>query len=269
MDMMDNSNLFPPNVTLSPMNNNFLSSTNSSHLDNNPMIMYPQQTPQHLQHHSVPNQVPTHYFRSAPQSQQANMYNNYGPPPPNQVAPGYYPMQQPQRISPANHSSPMSKRPALMHSPRSTQQTNQQLQLHMSMNVTLPHVISSRSFRTVQYVLIFRCNRTNSSSSSNIDVGRQSNAKQKKTGFLFPAMMTTYNDLMMSNGAGSSIPQDFHQYSSPMMANNSLDLPYNHDLFMSPSPSTQQQQQQQHQSLSHQRHVNAMQQVDTKVKKIP
>ena len=83
-------------------------------------------------------------------------------------------------------------------------------------------------------------------------------------------MMTTYNDLMMSNGAGSSIPQDFHQYSSPMMGNNPLDLPYNHDLFMSPSPSTQQQQQQQQQSLSHQRHVSAMQQqqVDTKVEKL-
>jgi hypothetical protein len=79
-------------------------------------------------------------------------------------------------------------------------------------------------------------------------------------------MMSTYNDLMMSNGAGPSVSQDFHQYSSPMMANNPLDLPYNHDLFMSSSPSTQQQQ-----SLSHQRHVNAMQQqqqVHPKMKKI-
>jgi hypothetical protein len=179
MDTMDNSNLFPPNVTLSPMNNSFLPSTNPSHLDNNSMMMYPQQTPPHLQHHSGANQ----YFRPSPQSQQANMYTNYGPPPPNQVAPGYYPMQQ-QRISPANHSSPMGKRPALMVSPRTAQQSNQQLQLHMSMNVTLPHVMSSRSFQTVQYALICRCNRTNSSSSNNIDVGRWSISKQKKTGFL-------------------------------------------------------------------------------------
>ena len=166
MDMMDNSNIFPPNVTLSSLNNSFLPSTNGPHLENNPMMMY-------SQHHSVPNQVPTHYFRQSPQSQQPTLYSNYGPPPPNQVAPGYYPMQQQQqRMSPANHSSPMNKRSTLMHSPRTAQQTNQQLQLHMSMNVTLPYVMGRGSFHPVRSLLISRCNQTNSSSNNNnIDVG--------------------------------------------------------------------------------------------------
>ena len=42
-------------------------------------------------------------------------------------------------------------------------------------------------------------------------------------------MMNTYNDMMMGNGNGPSLQQDYHQYST----NNSLDLPYNPDSLMS------------------------------------
>lgn len=70
----------------------------------------------------------------------------------------------------------------------------------------------------------------------------------------FIAMMNTYNDIMMSNtNGGPALQQDFHQLSPSLMNNNSLDLPYNHDIFMSPSPSGPQQQMQQN------RHMNPMQ----------
>ncbi len=50
-------------------------------------------------------------------------------------------------------------------------------------------------------------------------------------------MMNTYNDLMMSNGNGPPLQQDFHGFSPSLSNNNSLDLSYNHDMFMSPSSS--------------------------------
>jgi hypothetical protein len=150
MDMMDNGNSFPPNVSLSPMTNTFLPPVNTTHIDNNSMMMYSQSTPTHIQHHKAVNQMPAHYFRP---TQQISMYNNYASPSatangtpvsaqlqPNQTAPNYYSMQQQQQqqsMSLAHHhSSQTNKRQALMH----TQRTPQQVQLHMSMNVTLPHV---------------------------------------------------------------------------------------------------------------------------------
>jgi len=148
MDMLDN-NTFPPNVSLSPMNNTYLPST--THMDTNSMMMYSQQTPTHIQHHQNQNQLPNLFYRQAPQTQQQTMYNNFVQPslPPNQVAPGYYPMQQPQqqqsssqqRMSPANHPAHLNKRQTIIHQQQRTQQQNNQpLQLHMSMNVTLPNV---------------------------------------------------------------------------------------------------------------------------------
>ncbi len=50
-------------------------------------------------------------------------------------------------------------------------------------------------------------------------------------------MMNTYNDLMMPNGNGPQLQQDFHRFSPSLSNNNSLDLQYNHDMFMSPSSS--------------------------------
>jgi hypothetical protein len=66
-------------------------------------------------------------------------------------------------------------------------------------------------------------------------------------------MMNTYNDLMMPNGNGTPLQQDFHRFSPSLSNNNPLDLPYSHDLFMSPPPSQQQQQ------LPQNRHMNVMQ----------
>jgi hypothetical protein len=153
MDMLDN-NTFPPNVSLSPMNNSYLPSTTtpSTHMETNSMMMYNQQTPTHIQHHQNQNQnqISNLFYRQASQAQQQTMYNNFvqpppPPPPPNQVASGYYQMQQQsspqQRMSPANHPSQLNKRQTVMHQQqRTSQQNNQQLQLHMSMNVTLPNV---------------------------------------------------------------------------------------------------------------------------------
>jgi hypothetical protein len=148
--MLDN-NAFPPNVSLSPMNNSYLSSTNATHLEPNPMMMYSQQTPAHMQHHPNQNSMSNMFYRQTAQGQQQTMYNNFvqPPPPPNQVAPGYYPMQQQsspqQRMSPATHQSQLNKRQTVMHhqqqqQQRTSQQNNQQLHLQMSMNVTLPNV---------------------------------------------------------------------------------------------------------------------------------
>jgi hypothetical protein len=68
--------------------------------------------------------------------------------------------------------------------------------------------------------------------------------------------MNTYNDIMMPNGAGPSLQQDFHRFSPSN--NNPLDLPYSHDLFMSSSPAGQPSPQQQ--SMPQNRHMNVMQQ---------
>ncbi|CAF4190860.1 unnamed protein product, partial [Rotaria magnacalcarata] len=62
------------------------------------------------------------------------------------------------------------------------------------------------------------------------------------------AMMNTYNDSMIPNSNIPPLQQDFHQYSN----NNSLDLSYNPDRFMSPSPNMTQQSMQN-------RHMNVMQ----------
>ncbi|CAF5026169.1 unnamed protein product, partial [Rotaria socialis] len=110
--------------------------------------------PTHIQHHQAPNQMPNIFYRQPSQAPQQAMYNNFiqpqPPPPPNQVAPGYYQMQQQapppppslnpqqQRISQPNHSAQLNKRQALMLQQRTAQQNNSQLQLHMSMNLTLP-----------------------------------------------------------------------------------------------------------------------------------
>jgi hypothetical protein len=69
-------------------------------------------------------------------------------------------------------------------------------------------------------------------------------------------MMNTYNDLMMPNGNGPSLQQDFHRFSPSLSNNNPLDLPYSHDLFMSPSPSGPPPPQQQ---IPQSRHMNGMQ----------
>jgi hypothetical protein len=160
MDMLDN-NTFPPNVSLSPMTNSYLPSTTTTHLENNSMMMFSQQTPTHIQHHQ--NQNSNHFYRQTPQAQQQPMYNNFvqpPPPPPNQVAPGYYPMQQQQqtatqqRMSPANHPTHLNKRQTIMHQPqRTSQQNNQQLQVHMSMNVTLPNVKRKKKYLIYNKIL--------------------------------------------------------------------------------------------------------------------
>lgn len=62
-------------------------------------------------------------------------------------------------------------------------------------------------------------------------------------------MMNTYNDMMMTNGNGPSLQQDFHRFSPSLSNNSPLDLPFGHDIFMSPSPS----------GPSQNRHVNVMQ----------
>lgn len=154
MDMLDNS-AFPPNVTLSPSNNAYMSPVPNKHMETNPMMMYSQQASAHIQHHPNHNAGPNMYYRQGhpQQQQQQSMYNNFvqppppPPPPPNQVAPGYYSLPpqtspQQQRMTPALHPSQLNKRQT-MPQQRTSQQNNPQLQLHMSMNVTLPNVIST------------------------------------------------------------------------------------------------------------------------------
>jgi hypothetical protein len=77
------------------------------------------------------------------------MYNNYVQQSTNPVNTPYYsmpPSNQPQqRMSPAHHhANQLVKRQTLaqqqQQQQRNSTQMNQQLQLHMSMNVTLPHV---------------------------------------------------------------------------------------------------------------------------------
>jgi hypothetical protein len=80
------------------------------------------------------------------------------------------------------------------------------------------------------------------------------NEKNKRIFFSSLAMMNTYNDLIMPNGNGPSLQQDFHRFSPSLSNNNALDLPYSPDLFMSSSPSGPPQQQ-----VPQNRHMNAMQ----------
>ena len=270
--MLD-TNSFPPNVSLSPMNNSFLPSTSSHPQDSNSMIIYPQQAATHVQHHRNPNSF---YRQTSQMQQQQPMYNSFvqpqPPPPPNQVAPGYYqmPQQSPnsQRIPPANHHAQLNKRQTVMHQQqqqqRTAQQNNQQLQLHMSMNVTLPNVNSMRfnSNHTNNIFNLFRCHKihnnnhlnNNNSSSSNIDVCSMSKS-EKKARLLYLEMMNTYDNMMMPNGPAPTMQQDFHQFSPSLSMNNSLDNSYGHDLFMSPSPTGPQNQP----VLPQNRHMNIMQ----------
>ena len=72
-------------------------------------------------------------------------------------------------------------------------------------------------------------------------------------------MMNTYNDLMMSNGNGPSLQQDFHRFSPSLSNNNPLDLPYSHDLFMSSSASGPPPPPPSQQQMPQNRHMNVMQ----------
>ena len=73
-------------------------------------------------------------------------------------------------------------------------------------------------------------------------------------------MMNNYNELMMSNGTGPPLQQDFHRFSPSMSTPNPLDHPYNHDLFMSPLPSGASPQQQQPPPNLHMNVMQAQQQ---------
>ncbi len=65
--------------------------------------------------------------------------------------------------------------------------------------------------------------------------------------------MNTYNDLMMSNNNGPPLQQDYHHpHHHQYPNNNSLDLAYNPDLFMSPASNIGPQ------SIQN-RHMNVMQ----------
>ena len=68
-------------------------------------------------------------------------------------------------------------------------------------------------------------------------------------------MMNTYDNMMMPNGTGPAMQQDFHQFSPSLSMNNSLDNSYGHDLFMSSSPSGSQNQP----VIPQNRHINSMQ----------
>ena len=173
MDVLE-SGSFPPNVTLPSMNGSYLPSAAGP---KPPMMMYSQQPAStHAPHHPATNGV----YRSCQQPSPQPMYNNFSQSQANPAAggPGYYPMPQAplsqQRMSPANHHpNQLVKRQTYMpqqqriSTPMNQQQ--QQLQLHMSMNVTLPHVNqnllcrASRSFR----LLSDDTQSTNSSSSNN------------------------------------------------------------------------------------------------------
>jgi hypothetical protein len=142
MDSMDNNNPFPPNVSLSPINNSFHPSSNMSSMDTNSIMMFPTQTPNHIQHHPPSNSIAPAYYRQStqPTPVQSPIYNNNYAAPPNQVAPNYYPPSQQQRMSPANPTSAMNKRSGMVAASHPNQPNNQQLQFQMSLNVTVPHV---------------------------------------------------------------------------------------------------------------------------------
>ncbi|CAF2629926.1 unnamed protein product [Rotaria sp. Silwood2] len=248
MDLLDNSGSFPPNVTLSPMTNSYSSQPTPTLMNTNSMMMYPQQPDAHIQHRQTPN----HLYRQTPQQQQQqqqqqqlqqqqqqqqqSMYNNYiQPSPSNQVPAGYYSMplpsasqqqqQQQQRISSANHHHPASiaKRQTLMQQQQQQQRASahqQQVQFHMSMNVTLPHMITNQ----------------------------QQQQQQQQQQITHRPMMNPYNDLIMPNSNIPPLQQDYHQYSN----NNPFDLPYNSDHFMSQSSNMGQQSMQN-------RHMNVIQ----------
>ncbi|CAF0950930.1 unnamed protein product [Adineta steineri] len=238
MDLLDNNDSFPPNVTISSMNNN-----NYQQQQNNSMMIYPQHQQTHIQHHRPP--PPNNFYHQSPQQP---MYNNYVQKPPNQVPPPYYSMppnqqqpqqqqhhhQQQQHMSPVNHHSPqLNKRHALLQQQQQqqqqrsstpiNQQQQQQLQLHMSMNVTLPHMGPNQQQQQQQH-------------------------QHQQQQLTHRPMTNAYNDMMMPNNTGPPMQQDYHQYTN----NNPLDLPYNSDLFMSPSTNMEQQPVQN-------RHMNVMQ----------
>jgi hypothetical protein len=245
MDLLENNGSFPPNVTLSPMNNSYQSQTSvTTVMNTNSRMLYPQQS-----HHQPSN---LHYRQS---SQQQSMYNNYVQSSPNQSVPSYYSMppsiqQTQQRMSPVNHhQSQIVKRQSLIQQQqqqRTPAQTNQQLQLHMSMNVTLPHVKILVKFSSYISFSLDVIKSTTNNTSTYVFI------------FLFPkkklqisihlAMMNTYNELMMPNNNGPPLQQDYHQYSNT----NPADLPYSPDLFMSSSSNLGQQSVQN-------RHMNVMQ----------
>ena len=165
MDVLE-SGSFPPNVSLPPMNGSYLPSAAGPKpplpMQTNPMMMYSQQpAPTHAQHHSTTNGS----YRSCQQPSPQPMYNNFPQSQANPAAggPGYYPMPQAplsqQRMSPANHHpNQLVKRQTYMPQQQrvSAPMNQQQLQLHMSMNVTLPHVnknlrLSSPTFIRISF----------------------------------------------------------------------------------------------------------------------
>jgi hypothetical protein len=139
-------------VTLSPMNNAYLPSTGNntsgaSMMNTNPMMTYPHAAtttapPNHMQHHPA-NNISYRPHQAQP------MYNNFMAPHPNAMPTGYYPMPGQGRMPSINHhAAQIPKRAPFMQQPQpsphqrpTTPMNQQQLQLHMSMNVTLPHVI--------------------------------------------------------------------------------------------------------------------------------
>ena len=69
-------------------------------------------------------------------------------------------------------------------------------------------------------------------------------------------MFNTQSDLMMSNGNSLSLQHDLNPLSPSLLNNNSLDLSYGHELFMSPSSSGSTQQ---HQQITPNIHMNGIQ----------
>ncbi|CAF5111771.1 unnamed protein product, partial [Rotaria socialis] len=74
MDMMDD-NAFPPNKSLSPINNSYppppptaTVPTTATHMEPNSMMMFSQQMPTHIQHHQAPNQMPNIFYRQPSQA---------------------------------------------------------------------------------------------------------------------------------------------------------------------------------------------------------
>ena len=140
MDLIEN-NAFPPNKSLSPIANCYAQSRSitPTHAETSARIMYAQQTLPNMQHHQGQNPVPNLFYHQTSQLPQKAIYNNYAS---NQIVPGYYPIQQQrQHMLSTNHLSQLNQRNTLTPQLRAAQQhNNQQLQLHMPMNATLPQV---------------------------------------------------------------------------------------------------------------------------------
>ena len=177
MDLLDTNNTgsFPPNVTLSPMNNSYPTQITTV-MNNNSMMMYsPQPPPAHMQHHQTP--PPNTLYRQSSQQQPPPMYSNYVQQPTN---PPYYSMpvsnQAQQRMTPGqHHANQLAKRQTfIQQQQRTSAQMNQQLQLHMSMNVTLPHVNLILFDPENVISILFRWGKTSNNSNyhqCHIDVG--------------------------------------------------------------------------------------------------